>query len=886
MEQMVKASKLVDDKKFDDAVKLYMSLIPVAEEMKWTDKAALLKDLVYETREKEKKFAAESQRKSSIQEKKQREKAAYDEALGIMGRASDSFTKKKYEEALNLYKESLKLLKEINATREISIVDESINQIEAKIKELKIKGEVKQQAKAEEQHAMEQREKELRASSMDDTKAKENERMRLFEQKKAKEGALIDEAMALLDKANASLKEASSMNFMTVDAKRARYSETIQLYEDSIAKFKEAGWKDEAEKVNETMEHVRKERDASIDLLAKKLAKAKDQAAAAKEPIITPVEHAAGIKADALSSEILKKKLEKKQTRDDAFAALEEAGKTLEEFEKKPKILGGQIFKDNLYPEITRLYRKALDLLKAAGWFDEAVKIEESMEIIRKKEQDFLVEKGLFDKAQSKAKIGQPKSTPMDERNAAALKRLQRDNIVSSKLESKKKEAQAVRDEIDRVLDKAMAAFNKNELKLSEQLYSEARDLMLKQGWGKEAGSVIDTIKMIQDKLANREKQLMKNERAVDDSGSFTRGVEQISETMNVLQVQEKQQEQATKEALLAQKALGKQREAEFSDVLAKAHNSLKKRDYDGAMAGYNAALKIAEELNWSSQIRDMRDFITLAEEKRRMDELRAIKVEERKREEQLASDVARSSAADVVRDKRSAEVVLTPRQIEKQTGDEAYEFIDEGNALLKEGRREEAIEKFNAALERFKKINWTREQEAVSEQIHKVQKEIEDGQLMVSKQQESQKTKDAYEAINEAEKFLRNKQPEEALACYEKAIQTFESVGWAKEASMIRQQIEKVKEDLAKRMVADTAGSEQAKVDKAFAMIDEAKRLQRDKKIFKAVEFAHQALDTFKALGDTWSRETAQVQKFVAELEHEKERKEELIKKLKSGDL
>ncbi|HME52959.1 MAG TPA: hypothetical protein VKM55_12130 [Candidatus Lokiarchaeia archaeon] len=884
-DSMKQAADLVSKSKFNEAIDIYTELIPVAEEMNWTDKVELINDLIKETHEKEKKTSAVTQKKAAVLDKKKREKDTYDNALDLMGQASDSLSKKKFDDAMRLYKESLALLKQINATHEIEAVEESMKQVEVKLKEAKKSEEVIRKSKLKEQRTTEALTQPVAKKEKPETAAKKG--TSAIQQKKAKENAIVEEAMNLLDKANEGLKEAKSMNFVTVNAKKDRYNEVIQCYDEAIAKFEEVGWKDEAKKVEDTLKTVKQERDSGVAALAKKLAKAKQKAIIAEEPMVSEPSEEVETRVDALSSEIMQKKVEQKQKRDTAFAALDEAGKALEDFEKKPKIIGGQMFKDNEYPEIIRLYQKALDLFKDADWLDEAVKIEESIGIIEKKEKDFLAEKNAFDKSQgTKARVEKAKTKEMDERQAAALKRLKRDSVVAGKIESKQKQARAIRDEIDQALDKALNHFKKNELKLAEQKYNEARELMLKQGWTKEAENVLDTITMIQEKQAQREKKLAKIERSVDDSGKFTRGVEQISETMNMVNVQEKQQSKAMKKAVVDKKNEQKQREEEFLDILAKAQDCLNNKDYDAATEGFNNALQIAEELNWASQVRDIRDFIKDAEQKRRVEEERASKIEQKRQEAEESSEMARTSAPDLAKKSKAKKLAMTTKQLEKQEGDEAYALIDEGNRLLKSEKRDEAIEQFQAALEKFEKIKWTREAEAVSQQIDKVNKEITDEQAHVAKEQESQKTQTAYDAINEAERFLRNKQPEKSIESYEQAIEIFDAASWTKEADMIRAQIEKINEDLAKRMVADTAGSEQAKADKAFALIDEAKRYQQDKKIFKAVELANQALDVFKGLGTKWSRETSQVQKLVAELDREKKRKEELIKKLKSGEL
>ena len=49
------------------------------------------------------------------------------------------------------------------------------------------------------------------------------------------------------------------------------------------------------------------------------------------------------------------------------------------------------------------------------------------------------------------------------------------------------------------VVDKALGYFKKEELSQAEQSYAKAHELMVAQGWGNEAASVLDTIKIQSD---------------------------------------------------------------------------------------------------------------------------------------------------------------------------------------------------------------------------------------------------------------------------------------------------------------------------------------------------------------------------------------------------
>ena len=73
---------------------------------------------------------------------------------------------------------------------------------------------------------------------------------------------------------------------------------------------------------------------------------------------------------------------------------------------------------------------------------------------------------------------------------------------------------------------------------------------------------------------------------------------------------------------------------------------------------------------------------------------------------------------------------------------------------------------------------------------------------------------------------------------------------------------------------------------DKASKKLIPFDPLPMQAKIFKAVEFAHQALEIFETLEEDREEEHQQVRNYAEELDKEKLKKEELIKKLKLGDL
>ncbi|MBD3185210.1 hypothetical protein GF325_00165 [Candidatus Bathyarchaeota archaeon] len=991
MSEIEIASQLIEDHEFDKGIEKFKELIPLAEDMKWGDKVSMLQDMIYDAREKEKQYITEQERKKSQLESKKKQEILYNDALDLMGEASEAYKSKQLNKALGLYKEALSLLKQINATREIQIVSESIDKISHEIKSRDLHETQRRQTEKVKAKERVREEQELLARKERDEKKrlKELEKMKELERRKQNEETLVDAAMEALDKANLKLKDAKANNFLGVEPKKNRYNDAIELYEEAASLFKKANWLDEADKVLDTVLQVKRERDDDIERFSKKISKKKEiKTSLQGMPIIT----SAPPRDETLTEEQKKELKEEKQNREEAFAALDEASHALEAFQKKPKVIGGQIFKDNEYPEIKRMYMKALGLFKEIGWMNEAAKIEESIEILNKKEEDFLVEKESFDRHVLSKSDGEERER--EERKKATLKQLERNKKVREKVNARKAANKVTREKIDAFLEEGMKHFKNNDLVMSEKEYMHAYDLMMEAGWENEASSVMDTIDMIREKLERRDDSLLKKERSVDESGSFTMGVEQITETMDMMKQQEVQAKEAQMKEKMEKKALEKVKQEKMFDHLAAAQEFMKSREYTNALRSYHKALKLAEELswtsqvrdisdfmvearkqkekqeqlkkskarkekvengdgasaaepsvdleakqqariadqesiraekqekqemmfnllsnardamqskdfdqaiekfqdallvaldlNWTSQIRDIKDFISSAKQKRTVEQQRMDRVKTLEADSDLVSRQVRQEA-ETSSDVDASARIATTKGKEKAIADQAYELLDEANKLLKEGEREDAIEKFQTAMKKFDLIKWKRERDAVLQQIRKVEAMIEEDNAVAEKQAEKQKTQDAYDAINRAEKCIRNKKQEEAIVCYEEALEVFQEVGWTNEAKMVQDQIQKVKDDMNKKLVADTVQTEKAMVERAYALIDKARQSQRNRKIFKAVEHAHAALEIFKSLGEDWSREIKQVKKFVDDLDREKKRKEELIKKLKLGEL
>ncbi|MHA1371379.1 MAG: hypothetical protein ACTSRA_16875 [Promethearchaeota archaeon] len=871
------ANKLLKSHNYEGAVQIFKDLIPLSEAMGWIDKKEMLQDLIRDAREKEKRYKMENERKKKSLLLEQKRNALYNEAMALMDDASINYQRRELESALELYKKALNIFKDLHSTRESELVNDSIRKIESELSRMRQLKLSKEKGKGTAIGEIIARETE-KARVQEDGIKNAREAM---QKKKEEEKRILDEAMGLLDKANEALKRAKGLNFTSVEAKKKRYKEVFSYYEDAAEKLTRINWLDEADRVRETILKVKRDMARELEVLAKRIAKKQKEEEDLK---LAQTATAVDSEVDGEKAARLKKQQELRALREKAYAALDDAGNALMEFERSPKVIGNQVFKANKYPEIIRLYRKALGLFKDLGWISEAAKIEESIEIIREKEKNFLAEKELWEQKQQELKRSKEiqKAIEQEIKEKETISKLKRDATIKHRIKKEFEKQQELGEAIDRHLDRGIYYFKKNELVKSEQEYKEAYRIMREIGWAKEAENVLDTIKMIREKINKMEKILIRKERDVDESGAFTRGIEQLSETMELIKKQKSIGEAVEKKKEESEKGEQKKKQEKLIEYLSQAQNYNKQRDYERAIEYFKLALKIAEDLNWTSQIIDIKDFIQLARENLRVADIKGKRMPEHAIERKI-DDVA-GIKTELKTPKHEDHEGTREVKLISVTGQDAYAILDKANQILKTNKKE-AIKVFQQAIDIFKELGWVREIDLVKSQIAKIQQEIQTEESIVQKKKEIEATKKAYDYIDFAGKLIKDGKEEEALKKYEEAIKIFEGAGWTKEAQMIQAQMQKVKEDLDKKQLEITFKNEKEKIDKAFKLMEDARRYKSNRKIFKAVECAYEAWTLVKSLGNEWQKEREQFKAFLDELEKEKREKEDLLKRLRSGN-
>ncbi|TFG19464.1 MAG: hypothetical protein EU529_16305, partial [Promethearchaeota archaeon] len=274
----------------------------------------------------------------------------------------------------------------------------------------------------------------------------------------------------------------------------------------------------------------------------------------------------------------------------------------------------------------------------------------------------------------------------------------------------------------------------------------------------------------------------------------------------------------------------------------------------------------------------------------------------------------------------------------EQEIQNKAFACIDEAKKFEKEKNFNEAITNYQKAIYLLNSLGWTQQTESIQAIVESLQKEKEIIQpqpqvdkasleeepivqpaisqselelktqrlleLEERKKKEQEMQNQAFAYIDEAKKFEKDKNFNEAITNYQNAIESLNSLGWTQQTESIKvivEMLKKEKEIIQTQPQVDTPSLEeeptvqppfpQAELDlktqklleldekkkkeeemqnKAFAYIDEAKKFEKDKNFNEAITNYQNAIESLNSLG--WTQQTQSLQAIVDKLVKEKE--------------
>ncbi|MFX0074965.1 MAG: hypothetical protein ACFE96_05950 [Candidatus Hermodarchaeota archaeon] len=407
---IVKAIELVNSKQFNEALDNYDNAIKILSNLGksseiekineliedcYNRKAELLREqrirtiedpaTVQQSQESEmSELELKAQKIRAFEEAKRKENEKSNQALELIGRATELKELRQYDEALKILEESVSLFEEINWTNEVNKIKSMITQTEGEKERFQFElQQIKERELQEIQKKKEQETQLIKQATIEQQLKQQTqaEALRKQAEKRQDEEAFQNEITEMINRAEKMAREYDVKMKRAVKkgvlVEECVYPAIIKIYERVKNKVNERGWMDQVVIYNNQINHYKAllEKDKKLrEIESQKLQKQKqfDESLKPKEDLsVTKV------KIDQLTQleEQRSREADKIKARDKIEKIVKEAEQQAREYEStfKKAVRSGNLNFDSEYPEIIRIVTEARDNALAKGWKEDAV---------------------------------------------------------------------------------------------------------------------------------------------------------------------------------------------------------------------------------------------------------------------------------------------------------------------------------------------------------------------------------------------------------------------------------------------------------------------------------------------------------------------------------
>lgn len=433
------------------------------------------------------------QRLKQYEERKRRENEISNQALELMGRASELAKTKDYEEALNLYNEAVELLREINWTDQIQTIQKTINQLEIE-KIHYFQGLEKQKAREEKQRKLDAKQAAALEEQVRKEKEMEEQRIAQYKEKKEKEERISNQAYLLMEKASELVKA-------------YEFDKALEIYNESLELFKEINWTHEIQTTQKTISRVRREKEQYFKGLEEKRAR-EERERRLKEELDAKLEEKARKikeKEERERAEKLAVLEDEKQFKQRITDMGEEADKMVREYEVEIK--KGNFEIEPPYEQALGIYRKLHQMLLDRGWSEQArIASDQVTHLMYKLEQDKKLREVEVEKIRKHQEY----------LDSLKFKKKEKD---MSEYERKKKEEEDFQNQINNVMNEADRMAREYDIEFRKRgievpcpyqdiikKYRNLKDMLKERGWEGHIDIINKQLKFFKEKLEKDKK--------------------------------------------------------------------------------------------------------------------------------------------------------------------------------------------------------------------------------------------------------------------------------------------------------------------------------------------------------------------------------------------
>ena len=870
-----KAQEFLNQNKVDKALEIYLNVSNIFAQIQWLDEIPILQEAIKEIENKKREEILVKQK--SIQDAIQQEKENFifleqirlrreieearaieersllkkqeiinsqyiskeQEAFRFIEEGYNLISKKKYDEALEKYRNGTKILTEIGWTSDyLQLLQNTINTIELRKKELESKKEQENKLRVQQRRGEVEFQKKISdymIREQNRLKTKEIEIIKLEELKELNEKRKV-QAFEIIDKAEKALN-------------LKQFSQAIEKYRNAELILNEIGFPTQA--VRETLSKVYDK--SRKEVMAKQI-KLEHNLRKEQENFEFQQQMKQNIRINEMKLKTRQIELDKQREyrihverrKEEAFNLLEEA----------------EVFMIRAQYDKTLDYYHAAELiLNEISFPTEAIR--EMIIKVQEKRREYHLQKQM----KLEKSLKREKQEHLNQQNIVAGLEVEKRRLANKqleiqkleelklKLEERKKQAFTTLDEADHLLkssdyDNALNSYRKAEVILNELLFptDSIRNIMIK-------------IKNL--KKQKEESQLLEYQKKLDKLHE--------EKALNALIIERKRQEKEKKRAQqLAiqerEKAIQEQRSARESaySLLEEASKYLKQHnpDYNNAISLYIQARNIlAENIGWEPEInnlsiliKDLQEEQVNFAEKKRLEERARF---ERQREYELFQEEVKKRRFEQEKIKREQEkqyrkIVLKRQQIE-QIKDEGLRLIDEGKNFAAYHDFPRAYKNLNMAILKFKEIGWDAEikyieteiknakeleqrVEKEAERANQIQKQLEEKRILEEERRkiELNKLKETKEEVSDLadtvmSMILEQKENQKTAEKEKKELIKKESKEFRKEMGKLIKLKEELHDEFAKKEKEKNLKIDKLKETKEREEINDLKQMIKD---------------------------------------------------------
>ncbi|MHA1641921.1 MAG: hypothetical protein ACTSVX_04235 [Promethearchaeota archaeon] len=747
-------------------------------------------------KEKEKLKRKEEELKKKEEIDKQRAKKQQ-EAFSLLDEAQQRIKDGELEQAIRMYEQVKKIFKDISWESEIPLIDESILELQERIK----KQELEEQKKLEEK--LRQEEEERKFNELISRKIKD-EQSEIAEQEKRIQEEMLREQEILRGRAFNLLDEAN------IYLQQENFEKALEIYEKVEKIFKEIHWHAEIKIIHEAIEEIKKQKQKLEERKQKELQERIERERKERE-------------FQEYMAELSKKEKERMKAKQMTMLEREKELKFREEQKERAfelLDLAKTLVNEGKIDDAINAYHEVATIFAWIEWDDEIPIIQQAIrelkfkkkeiEEIRRKQLEEAIKRERADKEfmfRIKAKQEQEKR----------LLKLEKERLEKQK--ELREKARKLEKEAFELLEEAEKLLNEQDFDKALSNYKKALEIFNSIGW---SGEYLKSLRMSMDYIRVKKKE---HDARIAEEIELQKKREKeekefeakISSLINL----EKEKLKRRKIKLIEREKMLKQaeeRKEEAFKIMKEAELLLNGGLLEKSIEKYREAELILREINFPTNV--IKETIHLIQEriqekqieKQKEFELKLKKEEEKRKFQQIVMDRIAMEREAIKR-----------RQIEIQKQEElmrmkenkkkfAFDLLEKAEQELKAGNYDESIKKYQEAESLLNEIQYPTE--SLREMIFKVED--------LKRKQEIQKQNELLRRIEKEQEETRFRQ---RLAEY--LIQE-------------KKRLQKKKIDLEKREAERKLLEE--KRQKAFELLDQAKKMINERDFDGAINFYREA--------------------------------------------